>query len=371
MAQPETIEPAYFDSVLTPVKSPRLSALAWMVIGCVLLVASGVARSVQDRRHQVESSYTETCPFPLNSLPATIGRWKMVGDEMKLDSLTMRITGGTDHTMRTYVDELTGVSLVVLVLFGPAEPVIPHTPEICYPSSGYQSVDDSTDRVIESKDEKLTSVFRSTIYAKSGGRAMLREGVYYSFRLEGQWSPHAGSGRKFPRRNPSVFKVQVQRRMAEGERLGRDEPIEQFLSLLVPAIEHGIASAGKRAGASVGDVGPSIQPGQPGDGLAVATSGEPGSRDRSVDRRPAPVTQGPGHLADQHRGAPDQADDQDDRREVDRQGQLHGEAEGIAGLAGGTIRVGQDRWGDRTLGTRNHRRHSLSADPRDSRLSPA
>ena len=371
MAQPETIEPAYFHSVLTPVRSPRLSALAWMVVGCVLLAASGVARSIQDRRHQVESSYTETCPFPLSSLPATLGRWKMVGDEMKLDSMTMRITGGTDHTMRTYVDELTGVSLVVLVLFGPAEPVIPHTPEICYPSSGYQPVDDSADRVIESKDEKITSVFRSAIYAKSGGRAMLREGVYYSFRLEGQWSPHAGSGRKFPRRNPSVFKVQVQRRMAQDERLGRNEPIEQFLSLLVPEIEREIASAGRRAGTSAGDVGPSIQPGQPGDGLAVAASGEPGVCDGAVDRVVAPVTQGPGHLADQDRGAPDQADDQDDRREVDRQGQLHGEADGIAGLTGGAIRVGQDRWGDRTLGTRNHRRHSLSADPRDSRLSPA
>src|SRR4051812_33865024 len=186
MAQLETIEPAYFQSVLTPVKSPRLSALAWMAIGCALLVTSGVARSVQDRRHQVESSYTENCPFPLRSLPATVGRWKMVGDELTLDSMTMRITGGTDHTMRTYVDELTGVSLVVLVLFGPAEPVIPHTPEVCYPSSGYQPVDDQVDRVIESKEEKITSVFRSAIYTKSGGRGMLREGVYYSFRLEGQ-----------------------------------------------------------------------------------------------------------------------------------------------------------------------------------------
>ena len=80
MAQPETIAPAYPDSAddSRPAPSAR-SALAWMVIGCVLLVTSGVARSVQDRRHQVESSYTEACPFPLQSLPTTLGRWKMVG----------------------------------------------------------------------------------------------------------------------------------------------------------------------------------------------------------------------------------------------------------------------------------------------------
>ena len=125
------------------------------------------------------------------------------GGEMKLDSLTMRITGGTDHILRTYVDELTGVSLVVLVLFGPAEPVIPHTPEVCYPASGYQPADDADGSGRSSRRTgSSTSVFRSAVYAKSGGRAMLREGVYYSFRLEGQWSPDVGAGRKFPRRNP-------------------------------------------------------------------------------------------------------------------------------------------------------------------------
>jgi hypothetical protein len=372
MAELETIEPAYFNSVATHVKSPRLSALVWMVIGCALLVTSGVARSVQDRRHQVESSYSEACPFPLKSIPQTIGRWKLVGDEIELDSLTMRITGGSDHIMRTYVDELTGVSLLVLALFGPAEPVLPHTPEICYPSSGYHPVGDQMDRVIESKEEKITSVFRSAIYAKSGGRAMLNEGVYYSFRLEGQWSPHAGSGRKFPRRNPSIFKVQVQRRMAEGERLGPNDPIEQFLSLLVPVIEREIKSARERTRTSVGDVGPSIQPGDPGDGLAMTASGEFWAHDRSAHRVLAPVTQGLGHPADQHRGASNQADEQEDWREIDRQGQLHGVADGIAGLTGALLGVGQAPWGYQTLGTRNHRWHSLtSVDLRDSRLSPS
>ena len=372
MAELEAIEPAYFNSVATHVKSPRLSALAWMVVGCALLVTSGVARSVQDRRHKVESSYSEACPFPLKSLPSTLGRWKFVGDELKLDSLTMRITGGTDHSMRTYVDELTGVSLVVLVLFGPAEPVLPHIPEICYPSSGWQAVDDQEDRVIESKEAKITSVFRSGVYGRSGGRTMLREGVYYSFRLEGQWSPHAGSGRKFPRRNPSVFKVQVQRRMAEGERIGPNDPIAQFLSFLVPAIEQEIKSAKERPRTSMGDVGPSIQLGEPGDGLAMTTSGEFRARTRSADRVLAPLAQGLSHPADQDRGAPDQADEQEDRREIDRQGQLHGEADGIASLTGAILRAGRIPWGDRTLGTRNHRRHSLaSVDLRDSRLSPA
>ena len=36
----------------------------------------------------------------------------------------------------------TGVSLTVLILFGPAEAVFGHRPEICYPSAGYRMVSD-------------------------------------------------------------------------------------------------------------------------------------------------------------------------------------------------------------------------------------
>ena len=144
----------------------------------------------------------------------------------------MRITGGTDHIVRTYADDLTGVSLTVLVLFGPAEPVLPHTPEVCYPSSGFRLVDalglgrsssDGPGRAGASRS-RARREFRSGVYQKAAGRAMLREEVYHSFRLDGQWSPDIGSGRKFPRRNPGVFKVQIQRQVADGGEPGPGGP---------------------------------------------------------------------------------------------------------------------------------------------------
>lgn len=218
------------------------SVWAWVTMACILLGSSGVFRAMQDRRHKVEATYTEDCPFPLKSIPQQLGGWKMVeGGDMTLDPLTMRITGGTEHILRTYVDELTGVSLVVLVLFGPAEPVLPHTPEICYPACGYSGATDSADRIIKLEGGK-SARFRSSVYSKSGGRSVLREEVCHTFRLEGEWSPEAGSGRKFPRRNPSVFKVQIQRKIAEGERRDKDDPIEQFLSYLIPDMERQIAA---------------------------------------------------------------------------------------------------------------------------------
>jgi len=236
----------------------RPASWAWAAIACVLLGASGVVRTVQERRHNDEASYVEACPFPLESISPTLGAWKWKENAaLKLDPQTMRITGGSDHILRTYADEQTGVSLVVLVLFGPAAPVLPHVPEVCYPSSGYSAnLDPSTAAIryrardSSGRDVEREALFRSGIYEKAGGLAILREESYHSFRLEGTWSPDIGSGRKLPRRSPGVFKVQIQRLMASGERRGKDDPIEQFLKALLPEIERRIAegpSAGTRA----------------------------------------------------------------------------------------------------------------------------
>ncbi len=222
------------------------ASLSWALVACVLLGASGVVRVNQERRHQSDHAYREACPFPLSELPAQLGEWHLIkGSDKPLDAMTMRITGGSDHLVRTYANDLTGVSVVVLVLFGPAEPVLPHVPAICYPSSGFVQGDYDATRTIDfalgnGADGKPIlghALFQSASYMKPAGRNILREAVYHSFRLDGEWSPFIGSGRKFPRRNPGVFKIQVQRQVAEGEFLGAGDPIEQFLASLMAEIE--------------------------------------------------------------------------------------------------------------------------------------
>jgi hypothetical protein len=154
------------------------------------------------------------------------------------------------------VDDLTGVKLVVLLLFGPVEPVVPHTPEVCYPANGFGNAEDPSLREFEfsyqepaGQEVKRKASFRSAIYQKSGGRSVMREGVFHSFRLNGEWSPDVATGRKFPRRNPGVFKLQVQRMVAEGERRNDKllkDPIEEFLMVLIPEVERQIGAAASK-----------------------------------------------------------------------------------------------------------------------------
>jgi hypothetical protein len=251
-----TVLPIVEDPTLSEPRSfgrPGRVVWTWAVVACVLLATSGVVRALQERRHQFDQDYKEVCPIDLAKIPLKLGDdWHLVkGGERQLDQMTMRITGGSDHFVRIYANNLTGVSMVVLLLYGPAEPVLPHTPEICYPASGFSGGEYPSERTIKytaGKDAEGRPIaaqgqFQSASYQKSAGRSTLREAVYHSFRLDGLWSPSIGMGRKFPRRNPGIFKIQIQRQVAEGETIGEGDPIEQFLGLFLSEIEGEIKNA--------------------------------------------------------------------------------------------------------------------------------
>ena len=228
--------PLALDAIAGRPTTTSRGVLAWCLGATLLLVGSGVVRAVQSNRYNEDRTASIDCPFPLKTLPRTIGGWHVLnGSETVLDPLTTRITGSTDHILLTYMDDMTGVALSVLVLYGPAEPVLPHTPEVCYPSSGFQPAGETIDRSIKISDQEQAT-FRSSLFAKPGGRNVIRKLVYHSFLLNTPWTPSIAN-RKFPRKNPGIYKVQIERRVVDGERRDGDEPIEDFVQKLVPVIE--------------------------------------------------------------------------------------------------------------------------------------
>lgn len=232
----------------------------WATTACVLLVASGSTRLIQERQHQGERGGTQDCPIDLAKIPTKLGAWHLVdGSDQKLPDLTMRITGGTDHLIRSYANDLTGVSVMVLILYGPAEPVMPHVPAICYPASGYNEGDAPLDRSIayeigvgkQGKPIEGDARFRVASYWKPSGRAIHREAVYHAFRLGDQWSPEVGLTRAVLRRNPGIFKIQVQRQVTESESLSKGDPIELFLASLLTEMERELKTNQERSGLQV------------------------------------------------------------------------------------------------------------------------
>ena len=220
-----------------PALSPRtLSPWARVVLIVVLLVVSGALRTRQARRVEVELAKGRESPFPLATIPLTLGNW--AGTTTELDARIVEATGSSDHVTRRYVDQRTGVSVEVIVLYGPTSDIFIHSPELCYPKAGFTTAGEIYERRVASTAGAVP--FRSLAYQKGDPGQADRQEVYFSWRYNGRWSTSVSSP-KVSERIPGMYKVQVARRLSPREARTLDNPCEDFLEALLPALESRIA----------------------------------------------------------------------------------------------------------------------------------
>lgn len=208
-----------------------------LLVVCALLAGSGELRRLQARRVGAVLTEGRKSPFPLKELPLNLGPWK--GETAELDPQIARSTGAVEHVFRRYVNQMTGVSLDLIVLYGPAADMFIHSPEVCYPKAGYETAAGPDDRVI--RGDGFEAPFRSLVYMKGEGGQTERQEVYYSWRFNGRWSHQIGTFKQLER-IPGMFKVHLARPVTENERRDVGNPCESLLEALVPEIEHRLSA---------------------------------------------------------------------------------------------------------------------------------
>ena len=229
--------------------SKRARPIEWKraILICMLLGISGGVRYWRDWQFHSLLKESEAPPFALGEIPKALGAWHAVeGSDDTLEPEIARIAGASDHIIRTYVDERSGQSASVMVLYGLANVVWAHTPDACYPATGFRAVSPSRDKDLEIRiPEKATPAqFRLQHFVKSkAGQTDYRE-VCYSFRNAGQWAPDMGKNWKSFRYHPGMFKVQVQCQASSSAKID-ESAIKELLERIVQEIERGLASEGQ------------------------------------------------------------------------------------------------------------------------------
>jgi len=220
----------------------------WTILACLLLGISGGVRAWRDHQFAQLSSRNKECPFPLSDIPKSLGDWHAIDDsESRLDPEIARIAGSSDHLIRSYADSKTGEKVTVLLLYGLAEGVFGHTPEVCYPATGHQAATRPKDLDIAVPGNPRPATFRSQIFFQPQGPAGGHYAeVFYSFRHANHWQPEmAGEWKKF-RADPGMFKIQTTREVsaAAASPEGPEPKVSKsIVTELVKAIEQKIASA--------------------------------------------------------------------------------------------------------------------------------
>jgi Protein of unknown function (DUF3485) len=209
MSDPASIEPVQAGrSNMVGPKSPW----KWAAITCVILSISAGIRLGRDLQFRGRAEQSRKCPFPLSELPKTLGTWTAVpNSDSRLDPEIARLAGSSDHVIRAYADSTTGEVATVLVLYGLADSVFGHTPEICYNAAGYRFVSAPTDRQFVLSDSSTPVEYRGFYVAKQGVASTEYSEVVWSFWHAGSWWPDVSTRWKLFRYSPGMFKIQIER----------------------------------------------------------------------------------------------------------------------------------------------------------------
>jgi hypothetical protein len=186
----------------------------WTVLVCVTLLSSAGLRQWRDTTFSEIAQEGANCPFPLSEFPRTLGSWTSnARDDDQLADEISRIAGSSDHFIRVYNDQSSGDVAGVLAIYGLANSVFAHTPDVCYRAIGFQQVMAAEERRIEVPGWPKPVRFRALYFVKKVGGVSEYTEVLYTFLHNGDWLSDVAPRWKMFRFHPGMFKLQVERRV--------------------------------------------------------------------------------------------------------------------------------------------------------------
>lgn len=199
-----------------------------LVVGIGITVATGVVCGRVSQRWGPVPDMVAAANH-LKSLPAQIGSWHLVGEEM-MPATTIRTLSCAGYVNRKYVDRHSGDTVSLAIIVGPTGPISVHTPEICYSSQAY-SIEEPRRRVqLAVAGANDDSFWCTTFRSKNAMAEQLR--VYYGWCADRKWTA-AESPRFNFAGQPLLFKLQIASLVPPGEKEAAKDPCRVFLQELL------------------------------------------------------------------------------------------------------------------------------------------
>jgi hypothetical protein len=207
--------------------------LAAMLVGLVVLTAvPAVVQGVLTRRWSGKADL-QGAAARLVEFPTQFGDWQQQGEEEKVPEEALRELQCAGCFNRHYVNQRLGRDVTVIVMVGPAGPLIRHPPEICYGNTANQLLGKPVDIELTTTDS-IEHRVRLLRYANP--RAVSGEfSVCYGWSEKGAWDvptyPRVEYGSA-----PMLFKMQVLTTDAVPKDGGLPAATARFLSDFLPLL---------------------------------------------------------------------------------------------------------------------------------------
>jgi hypothetical protein len=112
-----------------------MSRYAPAILGVLVIVGLTIPQIVMTDRFAESNVIAEEQAKLLANVPMKFGDW--VGEDLQVTSVVRQVAGAVGALSRVYRNKRTGDEVNLWLIVGHARPICGHTPNICYPSSGF------------------------------------------------------------------------------------------------------------------------------------------------------------------------------------------------------------------------------------------
>ncbi len=215
-----------------------------LILGVLALLGFTYAEARMSGRFQGSNMTEEEFTALLKNVPMDIGDWQ--GVDQPVDEQVKKTAGARGYVSRSYRNSITGEVVTIWLIVGHAKDVSRHTPDICYPSSGF------TTRAPENSlqpfvfDGKSLGDFYTNTFVKedAGGRQLVR--VFWS------WYKPSDDGKvewKAPKivrwefgNAPSLYKLYFTSNMKGFSETTDESPCLKFSKEFLPAVDKALST---------------------------------------------------------------------------------------------------------------------------------
>ncbi|NOZ39329.1 MAG: exosortase-associated EpsI family protein [Planctomycetes bacterium] len=169
-------------------------------------------------------------------VPLNIGEWE--GEDLPVDEVVRKTAGAIGYVSRRYTNVTTGKTVVLWLIVGHSRDITRHTPNICYPSSGFRQTGSQVRHLIELSDGTEAN-FYTAKFEKEDAFSRNKERVFWTFNHPGanQWeAPEEGPRWRYGLAK-ALYKLYFTSTVQADEEVIDHNVATEFAEIMLPAID--------------------------------------------------------------------------------------------------------------------------------------
>ena len=223
-----------------------------IILGVIAIVGLTIAEAKLTGRFEGSDMTEQQFADLLKNVPEEIGDWR--GENRPVTEEVRKTAGARGYVSRVYTNETTKQQVTVWLIVGHSRDIMRHTPDICYPSSGFKMRAPENSRQTFNFDGQPKAEFYTNTFVKEDtatGRSLER--VFWSWykpNSDGKVEWEAPKVVRWEFGNaPSLYKLYFSSQMKDLKETTDDSPCMKFAEEFLPVVDSALSTTGKHPSA--------------------------------------------------------------------------------------------------------------------------